>query len=146
MGDVVDVDFAAARAAREAAADQELDPTEEAAFQADAALQGTLSAARLSASALGGLRRQVLPFAAEPGDALLPASVLFAMVRELLEHRARRNALCDAYFEHESAHGACPPDGLVHDVATIVVSCIQDEILETITDPEVVLAGTVELG
>lgn len=141
MADKV-LDFAAAKAKRDAALGPELTPEQEAQFLADWALEEGLPRDRLTGEALACLRRQLLPFADEAGDALMPVSTLYALTRELMYARALLRSVVGAWEFRKSS-----PEMFENDIAAVVADVVLDEQrLETITDPEVVLAGTVELG
>lgn len=140
MADVLD--FVAAKARRDSHAEDDLTPEQEAQFLADWALEERLPRDRLTGEALACLRRQLLPFAGTPGDALMPVGTLYAITRELMYARALLRTVVGAWEFRKSS-----PEMFEADVAAVVADVVLDEQqLETITDPEVVLAGTVELG
>lgn len=136
------IDLAAHRARVAARSEPDLTPEEEAQFLADWALEEGLPRDRLTGEALASLRRQLLPFASEAGDALMPVSTLYALARELMYARALLRCVVGAWESRTKS-----PEMFENDLAAVVADVVLDEQqLETITDPEVVLAGTVELG
>jgi hypothetical protein len=143
MADVIDLAAHRARVAARPEAEPELTPEAEAQFLADWALEEGLPRDRLTGEALASLRRQLLPFAAgEHGDALMPVATLYALARELLYSRALLRCVVGAWESRKAT-----PEMFENDLAAVVADVVLDEQqLETITDPEVVLAGTVELG
>jgi hypothetical protein len=114
------------------------------AYQRDFLREMALPRARLTDEASAGLRRQLLEHADKPGDAVLPVSALYAMNRELLQQRATQLSLIGIWAAYQ--RGESSREVFENDIRLLAADIADDQKLETITDPEVVLAGTVELG
>lgn len=136
------VDLSAVRARRQAE-DEAFEGLEEL-IAADQQLEATLPRDRLTGEAIAELRIQLLPHAAEPGDALMPVSTLYALNREVLYLRALLRCVRGSWESYQRR--SCTREVFENDIAAVVVDVVADEQIETIRDAEVTLAGTVEVG
>lgn len=114
------------------------------AYMRDLEREQALPRARLTGEASASLRRQLLEHADKPGDAVLPVAALYAMNRELMQQRAMLLSLSGIWAAYQ--RGESTREVFETDIRLLVADIADDAKLESITDPEVVLAGTVELG
>lgn len=142
---VVTVDFGAARAKRAAsgAPIADLDAELEEAFQLDELAERKLTRARVSPEALAELRvelvRAMTADGAEPtARASVLHSVLYAMVRELLDQRACARTVAGAWNAYQAR--AVPQSEFEHDIGCIA------EFGDLVAESEILCNLAIELG